>query len=452
MKTLCKLLTVLALALSALGVSALAALAAPPSNDTFAGATLIADGFSEELDTTEATTDGDDAQLNATCGFFSATDASVWYAFTGSDTMVVIDVSESDYPVGVLVGVGRQGNLETVACEPGTMAFFAAAGTTYYVLAIDFDGGGTRGLLRISFADPDDPAGESTDVRPSAERARSPLDSSGGPKGPKISRVVGPGGWISITSASIQATFFDTNTFIHASNAPECVMHIQDATLGWAAAGALTVGGSAIGLPLMSPVPIVVDAITNPDRNLGQTLNQYSNLRWRVYPRAEAGHTVTVEKAAFGVFPAIPLQTLHQGLPSASFVNPTVVQVITPAVPESGLLIIPNNKPYPLAWEVPAGTLPHHKLFIAFYQMFSDEKGPQIADLRCRYPLSAGRATVPKNLIKEFKRQLGRHLGGWIYVNVGDSTEVFDGKSSYVIELSAHPSSNLSGITDAVIE
>ena len=113
------------------------ATAAPPSNDTFAGATPATLGFSEELDTSEATTD-----------------ASVWYAFTtAADTGVVVDVSQSSYSAGVLVGVGTQGNLDTVACGPGTVGFFAAAGTTYYVLAIDdqFDGGGNGGTLRISF-------------------------------------------------------------------------------------------------------------------------------------------------------------------------------------------------------------------------------------------------------------------------------------------------------------
>jgi len=104
------------------------------------------------LDTTEATTDGDDAQLNATCGAPS-TDASVWYALDGSDTGVVVDVSQSDYSAGITVGTGSQGNLQTVACAPGAVAFFAAAGTTYYVLAFDYqgDGGGNGGSLSISF-------------------------------------------------------------------------------------------------------------------------------------------------------------------------------------------------------------------------------------------------------------------------------------------------------------
>ncbi|HEX9872578.1 MAG TPA: hypothetical protein VGC99_29070 [Candidatus Tectomicrobia bacterium] len=151
MKTIVKLLAVLVLALGTLVVSVPAALA-QPNNDTFENATTAGIGFSEVLDTTEATTDSDDAQLNASCGA-PATDASVWYVLQGTDTTVVVDVSQSDYTAGVLVGEGSQGNLQTVSCGPGATAFFAAVGTTYYVLAIDdqFDGGGNGGLLNISF-------------------------------------------------------------------------------------------------------------------------------------------------------------------------------------------------------------------------------------------------------------------------------------------------------------
>ena len=152
MKTLIKVVTVVALSLSALGVSAPAALAAPPVNDTFSNATPVAVGFNEVLDTAAATTDSDDAQLNASCGA-PATDASVWYVLQGTDQGVVVDVSQSNYSAGILVGVGTQGNLQTVTCGPGTVGFFAAAGTTYYVLAIDdqSDGSGNGGLLNISF-------------------------------------------------------------------------------------------------------------------------------------------------------------------------------------------------------------------------------------------------------------------------------------------------------------
>jgi hypothetical protein len=145
--------TVLLAAALLVALQAAPAAAAPPSNDTFGGATVASLGFSETLDTTEATTDADDAQLNATCGA-PATDASVGYSFTAAaDGGVVVDVSQSNYSAGVLVGVGTQGSLETVTCGPGTVGFAATAGTTYYVLAIDDqgDGAGNGGTLQISF-------------------------------------------------------------------------------------------------------------------------------------------------------------------------------------------------------------------------------------------------------------------------------------------------------------
>ena len=146
---------------SALGVAALtaaliiggtsSAAAAPPGNDVIEGAVAAAPGFSTVLDTTEATTDAVDSQLNELCGA-PATDASVWYAVTvPSDTGVVVDVSASDYSAGVLVGVGSPGSLAIEACGPGSVGFNASAGTTYYVLAIDDqeDGNGNGGSLHL---------------------------------------------------------------------------------------------------------------------------------------------------------------------------------------------------------------------------------------------------------------------------------------------------------------
>jgi hypothetical protein len=134
------------------------AAAAPPSNDTFAGAIPAVFGFSDELDTSEATTDADDAQLNAVCSK-PATDASVWYSFTTAvDTEVVVDVSQSSYSAGLLVGTGTQGNLVTFGCGSGTTQFSATAGTTYYVLAVDEQLDGINGgTLRISFNEPPPP-------------------------------------------------------------------------------------------------------------------------------------------------------------------------------------------------------------------------------------------------------------------------------------------------------
>ncbi len=128
--------------------------AAPPSNDLFGGATPVTVGFSESLDTTEATTDADDVEANADCGA-PATDASVWYTLAGADTGVVVNVSGSDYTAGVIVVSGDPGSFVLETCKAGAVAFLAASGVTYSILAFDDqgDGAGNGGTLEISVAE-----------------------------------------------------------------------------------------------------------------------------------------------------------------------------------------------------------------------------------------------------------------------------------------------------------
>lgn len=78
----------------------------------------------------------------------------MWYAIEGTGTVVVVDVSSSNYSAGLIVGVGSPGAFDVVTCGPGAVSFQAAAGTTYYVLAIDdqFNRDGLNGgTLNISF-------------------------------------------------------------------------------------------------------------------------------------------------------------------------------------------------------------------------------------------------------------------------------------------------------------
>lgn len=129
------------------------AYAAAPTNDSYADRVVIgATPFSTEVDTSEATTDAIDADLNATCGA-PATDASIWYEVTAaSDGGLVVDLSGSSYSVGALVAVGGPGNWTIVGCAPVGVAWHTTAGTTYTVLVIDdqFDGVGNGGTARIN--------------------------------------------------------------------------------------------------------------------------------------------------------------------------------------------------------------------------------------------------------------------------------------------------------------
>lgn len=156
---LSRLLGVATAATIVVGFTAAPASAAPPINDTVDNAIPVTVGFSDTVNTTDATTDAVDAQLNETCGA-PATDASVWYLLEPTtDVTVIIDVSRSDYSAGVAVGVGTPGSLTTVSCGPGTILLEAAAGETYYVLAFDdqFDGGGNGGRLHIAFIETESP-------------------------------------------------------------------------------------------------------------------------------------------------------------------------------------------------------------------------------------------------------------------------------------------------------
>lgn len=110
--------------------------AAVPSNDVITGAKAITTlPFEEVVDTTEATTDAEDAAINANCGA-PATNGSVWYTLTAGDSPAyVIDVSKSDYSAGAIVATGTPGNLSIVACGPQTLGFMATPGETYYIMA-----------------------------------------------------------------------------------------------------------------------------------------------------------------------------------------------------------------------------------------------------------------------------------------------------------------------------
>jgi hypothetical protein len=119
-------------------MGAVPALAAAPTNDVAGGATTInALPFDTTVDTTQATTDADDAALNAQCGA-PVTNGSVWYTYTapaGVDGLAV-DVSQSDFSAGVIIAEpDGQGGWVVDQCGPGGVGTTVVEGTTYRILA-----------------------------------------------------------------------------------------------------------------------------------------------------------------------------------------------------------------------------------------------------------------------------------------------------------------------------
>jgi len=163
-----------AVLLATLGL-AVPASAAPPANDVYGGRIVVGSTpFATTQDTSKATTDADDAELNADCGAPS-TDASVWYEVTAAtDGALVADVSSSGYSAGVLVGVGSPGSFSIVACGPGATAWSTTAGETYAILVIDdqFDGGGNGGAMSLTIDQAPPPPQIDVTVNPKGQFTR----------------------------------------------------------------------------------------------------------------------------------------------------------------------------------------------------------------------------------------------------------------------------------------
>jgi hypothetical protein len=153
MKASQRLAAAVVAALAIVACTGAPALAAAPTNDVFSGAEPVGGlPFVASLDTTEATTDADDEELNLACGA-PALDASVWYTFTpATDESYLADVSASNYSAGVFVATGVPGSFEVVACGPGGAAWQGTAGVTYSLLVMDDqqDGGGNGGQMELT--------------------------------------------------------------------------------------------------------------------------------------------------------------------------------------------------------------------------------------------------------------------------------------------------------------
>lgn len=144
-------------------------LAAAPLNDTYPNIETIAVGFTDTVDTTEATTDADDLDIAAGCDGVPALDASVWYSLTATADMgIVVDVSASSYSAGVIIASGSLGSFFVEACGPGASAWFATSGVTYTILVFDDqeDGAGNGGTLEINVAEIPPPPELSLTVNP----------------------------------------------------------------------------------------------------------------------------------------------------------------------------------------------------------------------------------------------------------------------------------------------
>lgn len=125
----------------------------PPANDDFDDATPIAAlPFTDEVDTSEATTAEDDPDC-------VGSGPTVWYAVTlPEDTFVELNTFDSDYDTTLSAYLGERGDLEQIACNDDAghtlqsrIRFTAEAATTYYVMVGAFASGPGGQLVLNAF-------------------------------------------------------------------------------------------------------------------------------------------------------------------------------------------------------------------------------------------------------------------------------------------------------------
>jgi len=140
------------------------AMAASPSNDDFANATVITSfPFYDNLDTGEATVEANDPDC-----FGQA--ATVWYVFTpANDATIIADTFGSNYDTTLSVYTRSRSTLNQIACNDdynslqSMIQFPVSAGTTYYIMAGQFGSGGSGGALVLNVNELIPPANDDVD-------------------------------------------------------------------------------------------------------------------------------------------------------------------------------------------------------------------------------------------------------------------------------------------------
>lgn len=143
-------------ALLLLPVTAVAASAAPPSNDTADAATAVTRLPTTIVQSTaEAGQEPVDGDL-ALCpgGSPPAIQGSVWFRYTATDAdgFAVVAGPATDYSAAFIVTAGRpDAGRDPIACGPRHAVVPTVAGTTYYVMAFSDEHEVGGGQLEVSF-------------------------------------------------------------------------------------------------------------------------------------------------------------------------------------------------------------------------------------------------------------------------------------------------------------
>lgn len=238
---------------------------------------------------------------------------------------------------------------------------------------------------------------------------------------------VGAAAAISINANLAFAAFKEDEQIIESPAYPDCLIQAGSGNNKPAASGGtMTIGGDAVGQDGGIPAPLQVTPLPE-DGNIYVAVADPGLL----FERA-SGQKVQISLDGTAFVPGFAPVTLH----SPKFAD--VVRVTSPTMPDGGdSLVVKSSEPFDVKWTAPTGAVGDEKLIVTFFSLQSDAV---VAELRCAFPVGAGQATVPVELMKELRTTLGESAGGavpgFIRIRSGDFKIVSQPNAAYTIEVS----------------
>lgn len=246
---------------------------------------------------------------------------------------------------------------------------------------------------------------------------------------PVLMSATANSGEIFVANDIVTASFYEEDTILHWSNAPDCVVFSRGQTKPTSAAGTLTVGGQIVGSDGGTDQVITVD----PDTMNGNTYFYPGD----IFPKVDT-YTVNVELSTSLGFSAMPVQTLRPP-------RNAPVTVTAPAAPaDAGApIVIPSTAPLKLTWTVPAGVTAEQKITFVLRVLGTAAVTAKLANLYCAFPQSAGTATIPANVLADMQTRAGGPSDAQLHVFAGGAKEVKTASGSYYVEVTRTDSTTL---------
>lgn len=268
-------------------------------------------------------------------------------------------------------------------------------------------------------------------------------DAASGDASAPITSALGPTGIFELTPTNVFGRFYEDGTIVRMPAHPQCVIHVHTKTkVASLAGGPIVVGGPVVGTEGGPAAPINLTA--DPLK-----ANQYIDTVGPVFGDS-AEYQVQIQGNGSPTFPPLTAQLLRP------FPIAAVTTVTKPVKAATGQTEVLSTQSLDVAWTPPAGAQADHRLIVALGNL-SKAESPQRAELRCGYPLSAGQANIPKELLTELRSRItpanANNPMGSMRIWAGGQAEVSAAGQSYVIELARRDSTTFAtGDTGIVLK